>query len=126
LSTEDNFLLLSGIVIKDDAILTEAGRPFQARDAATENARSPGVEWLYVYKDIGVCDLQGYNVVDVFRRLCLCTTDTHIRDTLSRLNDLLTDSELDALAFIHRLETFYPHRSFETAKRLYVHHNRSL
>jgi len=84
--------------------------------------------YIYVcmYINIDVCYVQGYSVVDVFRRLCLYTTDIHVRDTLSRLTDLLTDSELDALMFIHRLETLYPHRSFETAKRLYVRHNRSL
>ena len=72
-------------------------------------------QWLFFH--------QGYNVVDVFRRLCLYTTDCQIRDTLSRVTDLLTYDELDALAFVRRLETFYPQRSFETAKRLHLHQN---
>jgi len=78
------------------------------------------------YRDSDRCVHQGYNVVDVFRRLCLYTTDRQVRDTLSRVNDLLTDDELDALTFVHRLETFYPHRSFETAKHLHVQQNRLL
>jgi len=67
---------------------------------------------------------QGYNVVEVFRRLCRHTSDRQIRDTLSQVTDLLTDDELDALAFIHQLETFYPSQSFETAKRHHMHQNR--
>ena len=69
---------------------------------------------------------QGYDVVDVFHRLCLYTTDRQVRDTLSEMADLLTDDERDALAFVRHLETICPQRSFETAKRRHQRQNRSL
>ena len=62
--------------------------------------------------------------MEVFRRLCLYTTDRRIRDTLSRVPDLLSDSELEALAFVRRVESVYPCQSFETAKHLRVQQNR--
>jgi len=71
------------------------------------------------------CDRgQGYDVKPVFRRLCLFTSDRQIRDTLAQVSDLLTDDELDALAFIHRLETLVPCQSFDTARSLRLQQNR--
>jgi len=74
----------------------------------------------------GCCYCQGYDVVGTFHRLCLYTSDRQIRDTLSRVSDLLTDSQLDALTFVHRLESVYTCQSFETAKHLSLRHSRYL
>jgi len=41
-------------VDKDVAVLTDAGRPFQIRNAATKNARLPSVE-LMVMLIINIC-----------------------------------------------------------------------
>ena len=71
-----------------------------------------------------MCYFQGYNCVEVFHRLCLYTTDHHIRDTLRHVTNLLSDDELNALQFVRRLESFYPCQSFETAKRLRLQQNR--
>jgi len=63
-------------------------------------------------------------VVEVFRRLCLYTSDRQIRDTLSHVTDLLTDDKREALTFLRRLELLCPHQSFNTARRLRLHQNR--
>lgn len=67
---------------------------------------------------------QGYDVVDVFHRLCLYTTDPQVRDTLSQTTDLLTDVEHDALVFVHHLESICPHQSFKIAQHLHQQQNR--
>jgi len=69
------------------------------------------------------CD-QGYDVKHVFHRLCFYTSDCQIRDTLSHVSDLLTHEELDALEFVHRLETLFPCQSFDTARHLRLQQNR--
>jgi len=79
---------------------------------------------MNILRILFVCTCQGYNVLEAFHRICLYTADLQIRDTLSRVNNLLTEDEHDALTFIRRLESLYTCRSFEAAKRHLVQQNR--